>query len=103
MAFTSNWTGGYDTLAAVVTFSDTVALTAAERKPVICATASAASKKLQLDLGDGEVAIVINVGGTNAFTAINLEGDTGTSIAAGKVALIVGSSTANGSKIYVLN
>ena len=30
-------------------------------------------------------------------------GDTGTSVAAGKVAIVIGSTTANASNIYVLN
>ena len=70
---------------------------------VIGITMTAASKSAVLGLKDGQVAIVINEGGTNAFTAKNLSGDTGTSIAAGKVALVIGSETANGTAAYVLN
>ena len=47
--------------------------------------------------------IVANIGGTNAVTVKAITGDTGTSVAAGKVALVIGSATANASKIYVLN
>lgn len=79
-------------------------LSAAEAAvPVIGITMTAASKSAVLGLNDGQVAIVINEGATNAFTAKNLSGDTGTSIAAGKVALVIGSETANGTAAYVLN
>ena len=103
MAYTSAWTGGYDLLASSVTFSVDHELSASEKKIVICATASAASKTLTLGLDEGEVIILINVGGTNAFTAKNVEGDTGTSIATGKVALIIGHKTADASVVKVLN
>ena len=46
---------------------------------------------------------VANIGGTNAVTVKAISGDTGTSVAAGKVAIVIASSTANASKIYVLN
>lgn len=102
MAKTFAFTGGYDTNATFFTFSDHATLPS-DYRDVVCATASAASKKLTLGLGNGETLILVNVGASNAFTAINLEGDTGSSIGAGKVALIIGSSTADGTKIYVLN
>lgn len=102
MAKSFAYTGGYNTNASYVTFSDHATLPAGS-KEVVCATASAASKKLTLGLEDGETMILVNIGASNAFTAINLEGDTGTSIAAGKVAFIIGSKTADGTKIYVLN
>lgn len=71
--------------------------------PAIGITMTAASKSAVLGLKDGQVAFVINEGATNAFTAKNLSGDTGTSIAAGKVALVIGSTTANGTAAYILN
>ena len=66
-------------------------------------TCSAASKALTLGLDDGQVMFVANIGGTNAVTVKAISGDTGTSVGAGKVAIVVASKTANASKIYVLN
>jgi len=88
---------------ATVSTAVDYALTAAEKKSVIGITASAASKAVTLGLKEGQIAFVINEGGTNAFTAKNLAADSGTSIAAGKVALVVASETANTTGIYVLN
>ena len=103
----TNWkySGGYDPaeFASAVTFSDSVALEDEEKKLFVSAVASAASKVLTLGLEDGQVMVLANVGGTNAFTAKNVAGDTGTSIAAGKVAIIFASTTANASSVYVLN
>ena len=56
-----------------------------------------------LGLEPGDFMVVANIGGTNAVTVKAISGDTGTSVAAGKVALCIGSGTANASKIYVLN
>lgn len=79
-------------------------LTAAEAAAaVIGITLTAASKTVTLGLAEGQVAFIINEGGTNAFTAKNVSGDSGTSIAAGKVALVIGGAEANATKIYVLN
>ena len=78
-------------------------LAASEKKPYIGITLSAASKTVTLGLDNGQVAIVVNEGGTNAFTLKNVSGDSGTSLAAGKLAIITASKTANGSKVYVLN
>lgn len=54
-------------------------------------------------LKDGQTALVTNIGGTNAVTVKNVSGDTGTSVAAGKCAIVIASTTADGSKVYVLN
>lgn len=78
-------------------------LAASEKKPYIGITLSAASKTVTLGLETGQVAIVVNEGGSNAFTLKNVSGDSGTSLAAGKLAIIKASKTANGSKVYVLN
>ena len=66
-------------------------------------TLTAASKTVTLGLKTGQVAVVVNEGGTNAFTLKNVSGDTGTSLAAGKLAVVRGSKTADASKVYVLN
>ena len=91
-------------LAAVeLTKSANYTLADDEKVPYIGITLSAASKVVTLDLPDGTAAIVVNEGGTNAFTLKNVSGDSGTSLAAGKLAIIRASTTANGSKVYVLN
>ena len=64
---------------------------------------SAASKALTLGLEDGQVMFVANVGDTYAVTVKAIAGDSGAAINTGKVAIVIGSSTANASKIYVLN
>ena len=66
-------------------------------------TLTAASKTVTLDRPAGTVCFVMNEGGTNAFTLKNVSGDSGTSIAAGKVALVVCSRTANKTVVTVLN
>ena len=99
------YSGGFDSaeFATAVTFDADTTLDTAQKDLFVVATASAASKALVLGLADGQAMIVANVGSTNAFTAKNLSTDTGTSIGTGKVALVIGSTTANGTKVYVLN
>ena len=89
--------------AVSLTKSDSYELAADEKKPFISLVASAASKTFTLGLDDGDVAFVANIGGTNAFTVKNVAGDTGTSVATGKVAIVIASTTADASKVYVLN
>ena len=86
-----------------LTKSNNYTLADDEKVAYVGVTLSAASKTLTLDLPNNAVCIVVNEGGTNTFTLKNVSGDTGTSIAAGKVALVRASTTANGSKVYVLN
>lgn len=98
-------TDGWDLsdMTATLTMSDSAELAAEQKRPIIAFSCSAASKTLTLGLGDGQGAIIINTGGTNAVTVKNVSGDTGTSVAAGKCAIIVASTTANGSTVAVLN
>ena len=107
MSATMIWkySGGFDPaeFCTDISFAVDTALTDEQKDVFVSATATAASKKLTLGLADGQFMVVANIGGTNAFTAKNLSTDTGTSIAAGKVALVIGSTTANATKIYVLN
>lgn len=86
-----------------IAFSVDTALTAEQRTMFISFSCSAASKALTLGVEPGECMLVANIGGTNAVTVKAITGDSGTSVAAGKVALVIGSGTANASKIYVLN
>lgn len=99
------YTGGFDPVefASAVTFDADYALTDAEKDLFVQAVASAASKKLTLGLQGGQFMLIANVGATNAFTVKNVADDTGTSLATGKVALVIGSTTADASKVYVLN
>ena len=99
--FTDGWCLG--DLNTAITFSANAELTDEQKRPFINAVASAASKTLTLGLKDGDTVIVTNIGGTNAFTLKNVSGDTGTSVAAGKCAIVIASTTANGSTVAVLS
>lgn len=100
-----NWSDGWNLgdLSAVVTKSDNYTLAEEEKKPFVNVTMSAASKALTLGLEVGDVMVVSNIGASNAVTVKAIAGDTGSSVAAGKVALCIGQAAANASKIYVLN
>lgn len=103
MAYTFPFTNGNVDLAKSITTDADLTLGKGQKNGVVAITASAASKTITAGLADGECLTVVNVGGTNAFTFKNVAGDSGTSIATGKVALVIGSTTANGSKVYILN
>ena len=74
-----------------------------EKGLFLAVEATAASKTLTLDLEDGDTMIITNIGGTNAITVKNVAGDTGTSLAKGKCAIVVASTTADASTVLVLN
>ena len=99
------WTGGWnlDDFSVPITSAVDHELTDNEKRPFVAFTFSAASKALTLGLKDGDVMIVANIGGSNAVTVKAITGDTGTSVAAGKVAICIGVAGANNSKVYVLN
>lgn len=78
-------------------------LKADEKGLFLAVEATAASKTLTLGLEDGDQMIVTNIGGTNAITIKNVADDTGTSLAKGKCAIVVGSTTADASTVLVLN
>ena len=99
--YTDGWKLG--DLSAVIEKADSYALADDEKKPFVNVSMSAASKALTLGLDVGDVMVVSNIGGSNAVTVKAIDGDTGTSVAAGKVALCIGQASANASKIYVLN
>lgn len=78
------------------------ALADGEKTAIIGIALTAASKTVTLGLKEGQAALVINEGGTNAFTVKNVSADSGTSVAAGKIALVT--AGANGAATaYVLN
>lgn len=100
------YSNGFDPaldFAESIAMSDDAALTAAQKDLFVSFSCSEASKSLVLGLDPGQFMVVANIGGSNAVTVKAIAGDTGTSVAAGKVALCIGSATANASKIYVLN
>ena len=99
--FSDGWQ--LDDFSRALSVSDDYALEADEKAPFLSFTCSAASKSIVLGLGVGDVMFVANIGGTNAVTVKAIDGDTGTSVAAGKVAICIGAASANASKIYVLN
>ena len=99
--FTDGW--NLDDFSRSLSIEDDYTLVADEKAPFLSFTCSAASKSIVLGIGAGDVMFVANIGGTNAVTVKAIKGDTGTSVAAGKVAIVIGSTTANASKIYVLN
>ena len=108
MATLMNWkyTNGFspDEFVTVVEMTDSVALADEQKDIFIDFTCSAASKVLTLGLDAGQHAIITNIGASNAVTVKNIAGDSGTSVAAGKVALAIGgTSTANTAVIKVLN
>lgn len=89
--------------ATTIAMEDDYALKADEKDLFLAFSCSAASKTLTLGLAEGQCMIIANIGGTNAVTVANHADDTGTSVAKDKVALVIGSSTADASKIYILN
>ena len=99
--YTDGWKN--NDFSVLLSLSDDYALKEDEKRPFISFSCSAASKSIVLGVAPGDVMFVTNIGGTNAVTVKAITGDTGTSVAAGKVAIVVGSATANASKIYVLN
>lgn len=83
--------------------ADSYALTSAESKKfVISLKNTGNSKTFTLGLEDGQVALVYNHG-TESFTLKNVSGDTGTTVATTKLYLVIGSKTANASKVIALN
>ena len=99
--FSDGWQ--LDDFSRSLSIDDDYALAADEKAPFLSFTCSAASKSIVLGVGVGDVMFVANIGGTNAVTVKAISGDTGTSVAAGKVAIVIGAAAANASKIYVLN
>ena len=84
--------------------ADSYALATEEKNNVfIGCTMSEDSKALTLGLPAGQLVIVKNTGGTNAFTVKNATDDTGTSLAAGKSLLIVAGTAKDTSVVIALD
>lgn len=103
MPYNFGFTGGNIDVATIISTDKDLALDKGQKHGIAAITLTAASKTVTLGLGNGEYMYVLNAGGTNAFTLKNVAGDTGTSIAAGKFAVIIGSKTADASIVKVLN
>lgn len=95
------WASMLPTTALSIT--DDYTLKDDEKTAVVAFTCSVASKSIVLGIADGKSCLVMNTGATNAVTVKGLEDDTGTSVGAGKIALVIGSSTANTTSVNVLN
>ena len=106
-ALTGNVTGSHKGAvlgSLVLSKAVDYALTAADKANLVfLLTLTAASKMVTLGLSAGQVSFVHNAGDTNAFTVKNIAADTGTSLAAGKTLLVIGSVTANASTVIALN
>ena len=100
MKFSGGWT--LDDMNDHISIADNTELAESNKRPFIGVTATAASKTLTLGLEDGDMVIVVNEGAANAVTLKNVSGDSGTSLAAGDVALVIASTTANASVIDVI-
>lgn len=90
---------------AAITKADSYALSATDKANIaLSITLSVGSKTITAGLTTGQVMFVHNADTTNAFTLKNIAGDTGTSIAAGKVVMLIGgSATANTAKVIAIN
>jgi len=100
MKFSGGWT--LDDLNDHISVAVDTKLADAHKRPFLGVTLTAASKKVTLDLDDGDMMILVNEGGTNAFTVKNVDGDTGTSVAAGQVVLVIASRTADATVVKAL-
>lgn len=99
MKFSGGWT--LDDLNDHISAAVDTKLTDEHKRPFLGVKLTAASKKVTLDLEDGDMMILVNEG-SNAFTVKNVDGDTGTSVAAGAVVLVVASTTADASTVVAL-
>lgn len=100
------YTSGFDPaeFSTSLALSDDASLKEDEKDLFLAVSCSAASKTLTLGLEEGQFMLLANVGGSNAITVKNVKDDTGASVGAGKVALVIGgSATADTVKCYVLN
>ena len=96
-------TGGIIGGAAISKAVD-YALSAADKaKLALAILMTAGSKTVTLGLEAWQVMFVLNAGGANAFTLKNIAEDTGTSLAVGKIVLVIGSATKDASTVIALN
>ena len=96
-------TGGIIGGAAIVAADDYALSAAAKAKLALAITLTAGSKTVTLGLAANQIMFVLNASGTNAFTLKNIAADTGTSLAVGKIVLVIGSATKDASTVIALN
>lgn len=101
---TWKYSNGFDPseFATSIAFDDSVELKESEKDLFLAIDAKSASKNVVLGLEAGQFMVIANVGSI-AATVKNLSGDTGTSLASGKTALVIGALTSDATKCYVLN
>jgi hypothetical protein len=99
MKYSGGWT--LDDLNDHISVAVDTELAEEHKRPFLGVKLTAASKKVTLGLDDGDMMILVNEG-SNAFTVKNVAGDTGTSVAAGSVVLVVASTTADASTVVAL-
>ena len=99
MKFSGGWT--LDDLNDHISVAVDTKLADEHKRPFLGVALTAASKKVTLDLDDGDMMILVNEG-SNAFTVKNVDGDTGTSVAAGQVVLVIASTTADATAVKAL-
>ena len=88
---------------AAISKADSYALSDSEKlNQLILLTQTGDGKTFTLGLSAGSAVLVYNAG-AKAFTLKNVSDDTGQSVAAGKVYLVVASATANQSTFVLLN
>lgn len=99
MKFSGGWT--LDDLNDHISVAVDTKLADAHKRPFLGVALTAASKTVTLDLEDGDMMVLVNEG-SNAFTVKNVSGDTGTSVAAGQVVLVIASTTADATAVKAL-
>lgn len=99
MKFSGGWT--LDDLNDHISVAVDTKLADAHKRPFLGVALTAASKTVTLDLEDGDMMVLVNEG-SNAFTVKNVSGDTGTSVAAGQVVLVIASTTADDTAVKAL-
>ena len=103
MAMQWKYSNGYDTSEFLtdLSFDDDYALGEYEKDLILKASATASSKTLTLGLADNQPMLILNAG-DEAFTAANLKDDSGQSIGANELYLVIGSSTADSTSFIQL-
>ena len=89
--------------ATTLTLTANHTLTDGEKMTESLKVNSASAVTLTLAGEDGQTFHVVNTNASDAITLKNVSGDSGTSLAAGKIAFVFCSTVANQTKVCVLN
>ena len=97
MAMQWKYSNGYDTSEFLtnLAFEEDAELTEEQKDLFLACSAGASSLTLTLGLGDGQPMFIVGNSDCYAFTAANLEGDTGETIKSGEVWLAIGATASN--------